>query len=134
MISPWPELADPMTSPSWKSNRHYDYLLPSWVASFAVAYAGDRDLRQVSPGNVNVDGLPPLHVEVGELEVLRDQVICFVDKARAAGVDVALKVEEAMVHVFPLCTVASESNLPPNSAFQNIADFLDRILPPTMSE
>ena len=81
-----------------------------------------------------MDGLPPLHVAVGELEVLGDQVICFVDKARAAGVDVTLKVEEAMVHVFPLFAFAAERHLPPNSAFQNTADFLDRIFSPAMNE
>jgi monoterpene epsilon-lactone hydrolase len=131
MISPWLDLADPMTSPSWQNNQRYDYVIPSWSREFALAYAGGRDLRQVSPGNVPVDGLGPLLIEVGDCEVLRDQVVAFVDKARAAGADVTLNVSDAMVHVFPLFAFAAPNHLPPNTAFSNMAAFLDRILPPS---
>lgn len=130
MLSPWLDLADPMTSPSWVSNVKYDYLSLRWVTEFASAYAGSRDLREVSPGNVALGGFPPLLVECGECEVLRDQIISFVDKARAAGVDVTLRVEEAMVHVFPVLSFAAPRHLPPHTAFDNIAAFLDRVLQP----
>jgi len=129
MLSPWLDLADPMTSPSWVTNVQYDYLPLRWVAEFASAYAGSRDLREVSPGNVALQGLPPLLVECGECEVLRDQIISFVDRARAADVDVTLRVEEAMVHVFPVFAFAAPRHLPPHTAFGNIAAFLDRLLP-----
>ena len=38
------------------------------------------------------------------------------------------------MHVFRLFAFAAESHLPPKNAFQSMADFLDRILLPTMNK
>jgi acetyl esterase/lipase len=45
-----------------------------------------------------------LLVQAGEDEVLRDDAIRFAEKARAAGVEVTLRVGEAMVHCYPPIT------------------------------
>ncbi|MPY93572.1 MAG: alpha/beta hydrolase fold domain-containing protein [Acidimicrobiia bacterium] len=45
-------------------------------------------------------GLPPMFVQVGDHETLLDDSNRFVDKARAAGVDVTLEVVPEMQHVF----------------------------------
>lgn len=60
-----------------------------------------RDPR-VSPLFGNWHGLPPLYVQVGSTERLRDDALRMADPARAAGVDLRVEVWNAMPHVFPL--------------------------------
>ena len=63
-------------------------------------YIGDRDPRTplVSPLYADLSGLPPLLIHVGDWEVLLNDATRLTDSARAAGVDVTLKVWEEMVH------------------------------------
>ena len=76
-------------------------------------------------------GLPPLHVEVGALECLRDQVTAFVRRARAAGVEVDLVVASGGVHVFPLlAALARSEDDQPRAAFRRAAAFIERVTPP----
>jgi acetyl esterase/lipase len=44
--------------------------------------------------------LPPVLVQVGEDEVLRDDSLRFAERARAAGVDLRLERYEGLWHVF----------------------------------
>ena len=127
MISPWVDMTDDCSAGSWQSNRDFDYLLPAWTKFLANAYAGTYSLRDVSVSSLELAGLPPLLVEVGELEMLRDQIESFARKAQQAGVDVELFVEEGMVHVFPLFAAVSRADSPPNTVFRHIAAFLDRV-------
>ena len=53
---------------------------------------------------------PPLIIEVGECECLRDQVVAFIDRAKAAGVDVEDHLAPGMVHVFPLFVAIAAEN------------------------
>ena len=79
-------------------------------------YAVDHPLDEplISPLQADLQGLPPLLIHVGDHEVLLDDSICFADKARAAGVEVTLKVWPEMFHVFqifePLLPEAREAN------------------------
>jgi acetyl esterase/lipase len=67
-------------------------------------YVGDHDPRLpwISPLYGDLHGLPPLFICIGTNETMRDDSIRFAEKARAAGVDVTLKVGEEMVHCYPL--------------------------------
>ena len=67
-------------------------------------YYGDNDPRNpyISPLYGELHGLPPIHISVGDDETLRDDSVRFAKKAEKAGVDVTLRVEEGMVHCFPL--------------------------------
>lgn len=56
----------------------------------------------VSPLYGELTGLPPLLLQVGDAEVLRDDSTMFADRARAAGVDVSLEVWPEMPHVWQL--------------------------------
>ena len=60
-------------------------------------------------------------IEVGDCECLRDQVLAFAARARAAGVDVELHLAPGMVHVFPLFIVASHEGTPPHLTFDHIS-------------
>ena len=84
----------------------YDFLPRDWAAYFAQAYAGEKSLAEVNPNsnptltltliltlaevspcNVSLAGFPPLLIEYGECECLRDQISVFVENARAAGIE-----------------------------------------------
>ena len=67
-------------------------------------YAGESDpgLPWMSPLYGDLHGLPPIHITVGEDETLLDDSTRFAEKARAAGVEITLRVGEGMVHCYPL--------------------------------
>jgi monoterpene epsilon-lactone hydrolase len=125
--SPWVDLTD-CCSGSWASNQRYDFLPRDLALKFALAYAGQRTLCEVSPSSIDCEGLPPLLVEVGDSECLRDQVLEFVAQARNANVDIEEHVAAGMIHVFPLLSFAAEDNTAPHLAYKHFADFVDRHL------
>lgn len=67
-------------------------------------YVGTGDPRHpyASPLFGDLSGLPPMIIQVGNDETLRDDSTRFADKAVAAGVDVKIKVWKGMFHCFPL--------------------------------
>lgn len=104
VLSPWTDLKN--TGESLKTNAKVDTL--SWAESWTVFskyYAGNHDpgLPLISPLYGDLRGLPPLLIFVGGDETLRDDSIRFAEKAKAAGVDVALRVGEGLFHCYPAC-------------------------------
>jgi monoterpene epsilon-lactone hydrolase len=99
-LSPWTDLTC-----SGESYQRTDPLAPdgSWTV-YSKYYAGDNDpsLPWISPLHGDLHGLPPLHISVGEDETMLDDSTRFAEKARAAGVDITLKVGEGMVHCYPV--------------------------------
>ena len=53
-----------------------------------------------SPLNHDLAALPPLLIQVGDHEGIRDDAIAFAENAKAAGVDVTLEVWPNMVHLW----------------------------------
>jgi len=79
-------------------------LSPEGMATaLAKHYAGDEEpnLPYISPLYGNLQGLPPLLIYAGEDETLCDDAIRFAAKAKAAGVNVTLRVGEGMFHCYP---------------------------------
>ena len=113
LLSPWVDLSEtPANSDpdgSFHQNHLADYLPHDLVSMFAAAYAGDtaRIDPKLSPGLAELHGLPPLLVEVGSAEILHDQIVAMVAKARATGTDVRLEVAPEMVHVYQLLVFAA---------------------------
>jgi len=68
------------------------------------SYIGAADPRDplVSPYYADLRGLPPLLIQVGGAEWLREDVERFVPRAREAGVDVTLQVWPGMWHVWQM--------------------------------
>ncbi|MEZ4608189.1 MAG: alpha/beta hydrolase [Deinococcales bacterium] len=62
------------------------------------------DLRNplASPLHGDLEGLPPLLLQVGTREILLSDSIRFAEKAQAAGVDVTLEIEEGLIHVWQM--------------------------------
>jgi monoterpene epsilon-lactone hydrolase len=70
----------------------------------ALRYVGEKgDLKHplASPLYADMRGLPPLLILVGTNETLLDDSTRVADKARAAGVDVAIEIWDDMIHIWP---------------------------------
>ena len=95
---------------------------------FRDHYLGKTDPRNplASPVFGDYRGIPPLLIQVGEHEMLRDDSVRVAKKARADGISVKLEVWPGMFHVFqshePLLPEARES-------IEHIADFMRSSLP-----
>jgi acetyl esterase/lipase len=95
---------------------------------FKDLYLGKTDPRNplASPVFGDYRGIPPLLIQVGEHEMLRDDSIRVANKARSDGNPVKLELWPGMFHVFqshePLLPEAQE-------AIEHIADFLRSRLP-----
>jgi acetyl esterase/lipase len=99
LISPWLEL----DARGGSLDENVDDWGEPWMfVRWAEAYLAGHDARDplASPGHADLRGLPPLRVDVGSAEMLRDQVVRFAERARAAGVDATLEVWPEMVHDF----------------------------------
>ena len=101
VLSPWTDLA--ATGESLQTRARYDpWLKPEGVIPTAAFYLGKDSPTNplISPLYGDLTGLPPLLIHVGDYEILLDDSIRLAAKARAAGVDVTLRVWEGMWHVF----------------------------------
>ena len=68
----------------------------------AKAYLGDVHVRTplAAPLYADLRGLPPLLIQVGTAEMLLDDATRLAERAKSAGVDVALEVWDDMFHVW----------------------------------
>jgi acetyl esterase/lipase len=101
VLSPWTDLA--MAGVSVRTKAAADPLLtPNDLHRYAQWYLGETDPRTplASPLYGDLSGLPPLLVHVGTAEILLDDSVRLAERARGAGVDVTLDVQEDMVHVW----------------------------------
>jgi acetyl esterase/lipase len=93
-----------------------DPILSSWTLPlFRDHYLGKADPRNplASPVFGDYRGIPPLLIQLGEHEMLRDDSVRVAKKARAAGISVTLEIWPGMFHVFqshePLLPEAQEA-------------------------
>ncbi|GLB35806.1 putative steryl acetyl hydrolase [Lyophyllum shimeji] len=131
LMSPWVDLT--MSCDSWDSNANFDVVpFPGEDDHMnpIALYLGERmedylTHPYASPLFGNLQGLPPLLIQVGDAEVLRDEVTLFARKATLAGVDVRHELFEDAIHVFqtyPFLTATRR-------AFTSMKDFVQNILP-----
>jgi monoterpene epsilon-lactone hydrolase len=85
-----PQREDPFAAAAFTRARGRDYVGP------------DGDLRDplASPLYADPVGLPPMLLQVGQVDLTRDDATRLADKARRCGVDVTLDVWPEMVHGF----------------------------------
>lgn len=106
LFSPWVDLT--LSCPSWETNAAYDIVPspgPDAHLHPVVMYLGDGLQRYLthpyaSPLFGRFEGLPPLLIQCGEAEVLRDEIELLAHKASMAGVYVQHEIYEDAVHVF----------------------------------
>ncbi len=110
LLSPW---VDPSArGGTLKTHAAFDWAEPADFLDWSrvwLAGAEETDPR-AAPTFASLAGLPPLFVSVGTAEMLEDQVLAFVEKAKAAQVPVELHHAPDMIHdwfllagMFPRC-------------------------------
>ena len=72
------------------------------IIKIAEAYLGGTDARTplAAPLHADLQGLPPLLIQVGTAETLLDDAVRIAEKAKGAGVEVTLEPWEDMIHVW----------------------------------
>lgn len=122
VMSPWTDLS--CDTESFTLNGATDPMIDQeGLSGLAQMYLNGRDADEplASPIHADLSGLPPLLIQVGEAEKLRDDAVRLTECARDAGVDVTLERWDDMLHVWHMFP-----NLLPEAqqAIEGIAVFL----------
>lgn len=107
---------DPFAHPEFVRARGRDYVGP------------DGDLRDPFASVIHADpaGLPPLFLQVGQIDLTRDDALGFGRSAALAGVDVTVEVHPQMVHGFQ--GLASAGIPEAVAALLRAEKFLERVI------
>lgn len=108
---------------TFEDSKNLDPMFSTQALELMTSYFGDTDRRdsRISPINGDLAGLPPLLLEAGEKEMLRDHPRQFAERARSVGVEVIDRVWPGMPHVFQAFGFLPEAKL----ARQQACRFLD---------
>ena len=119
-----PALDCTLSSPSMAAHEGSDPLLLLAnllvLRGYYVASPHDYTNPEVSPLFADFRGFPPLLLQVGTREMLRDEATRAAQKAHAAGVDVELELWPGAAHVFQIADFLPEST----HAINNIVRFV----------
>ncbi|CAG7854182.1 SubName: Full=Related to calmodulin-dependent protein kinase {ECO:0000313/EMBL:CCA74510.1} [Serendipita indica DSM 11827] len=109
LFSPWVDLT--MSCDSWDSNAQFD-LVPMPQSGDhlnpILCLLGPEGISKylthpyASPLFGALEGLPPMLIQSGDAEVLRDEALLLAHKATLAGVNVRHEIYEDQVHVFQM--------------------------------
>jgi len=121
-----PGLDATMSGESFKTKVELDpFLTPDSVKFMIEQYLGNTDPQEVSILDANLEGFPPLLIQVGSSEILLDDSTLLAELAEKAGVDVKLEIWEDMIHVFQaFAAFAPESR----EAIEKIGEFVQKHL------
>jgi acetyl esterase/lipase len=97
-VSPWVDLT--ARGGSLVANAVFDWAEPEDFVRWEKTYLAGHDPRDAlaSPAFADLAGLPPLLVQLGEAEMLYDQVQAFAERARSQRADLTLSVYPDMIH------------------------------------
>lgn len=135
LMSPWVDLT--MSCESWDSNASFDVVpFPAQDDQLnpIALYLGERMEEYIthpyaSPLFGDFKGLPPLLIQAGDAEVLRDEITLLAHKASMAGVEVRYELYEDAIHVFHTYPFLSSTR----RAFGSMRDFVRNVLPQVRS-
>lgn len=122
-LSPWTDLA--LTGTSHITRAKSDLLVTKAMGiDWSKAYLGTADPKDplASPLYADLNGLPPLLIQVGTDEIVLDDSTRLAERARAAGVDVSLQMLQGGQHM-----LQASANLVPEArqAVTDVGAFLD---------
>jgi acetyl esterase/lipase len=124
IVSPFADLT--FGSPSITERRDRDpYVTRALLESMATDYLAESDPAdpRCSAVFADLNGVPPLLIQVGENEILYDDATRIRDHAQAAGVDVTFESWRHGIHVWP---VYISTGLPESAhAIEHLAAFLN---------
>jgi acetyl esterase/lipase len=121
-LSPWTDLEG--SGPTAEPGAVDDPMLtPEGLRASGLQYAA-AEVRNplAAPLHGDLKDLPPLLLQVGTREILLSDSTRFAQKARAAGVDVTLEIEEGLIHVWQMFPDVPEAQ----TAIERIGAFIDR--------
>ncbi|MGB5165559.1 MAG: alpha/beta hydrolase [Woeseiaceae bacterium] len=101
LLSPWTDLT--ASGESMRTNHDRDpWFRRDGVMKAATFYCDESELRDplVSPVFADMHDLPPVHIQVGDLEVLLSDSTRVVDRIIAAGGNAEVEIWPGMWHVF----------------------------------
>ena len=127
LLSPWTDLA--LTGWSLLSNADKDVALRWQTLAVSARHYLKHTLPThpfASPYFGRFDGLPPMLIQAGSDELLRDDATRVAEKAEAAGVDVNCEIWERMSHLFQLHSTTSETK----GAIARVGTFVRSRTPP----
>lgn len=103
LLSPWTDATGDYESMRTKVDEEV-ILTPELLAHWGGMYAGSlpADDPQMSPIFGDLEGLPPIHIQVGTREVLLDDARRFAERATGAGCRVELVECEGLIHIWPV--------------------------------
>lgn len=122
MQSPWVDLIN--AGKSFEEFYKYEPVLASLLEIIAVLYSGTKNKKDpyISPIYADLEGLPPLLIQAGGIEVIRDQAILLAEQAKSFGVDTTLEIYERMTHVFQRYANELEESM---DAWKSIRKFVE---------
>jgi len=107
-----PIARDPFILPELIRARGRDYVGPD----------GDPSDPRVSPLHAELHDLPPLLLQVGQVDITRDDAVRLASRAGRAGVDVTLEIYPEMIHGFQ--GLANAGIPEANAALSRVSDFV----------
>jgi monoterpene epsilon-lactone hydrolase len=112
--------------PSVKENRSADWITQERLDSIRTNYlhGAEPHLPLASPLFAELQGLPPLMIQAGSGELLRDDIIQFVEKARSAGVKVEFEIWKKMFHCWQ---VFADELKEGDDAIRSIGNYIRKI-------
>ncbi len=123
-ISPWVDLA--MTGKTLQTNEGKDLIHAKNIKVAASIYLAGHNPKDplASPLYGNLEGLPPLLIQVGTREVFLDEIEHFAKKAKDCHVPVQLQKFDEMMHTWHLfASVVPEGQ----KAFEKIGAFVKKV-------
>ena len=109
--SPWVDLSHKVGAGSLEKNRLFDYVKEQPLDprrgsdQERLHYYAANDMLQepyVSPYFGNLEGLPPMLIQVGGKERLYDEIVLFAKKSAAANIRIVLEEYSGYMHVFQM--------------------------------
>lgn len=125
-LSPWTDLNLPITALRRVAREEGLLLEALQMRTWGPLYAHKTPLDHplLSPAQADLHGLPPLLIQVSTAEMLYEDVLKFVAKARTAGVPVTLQTFEGLVHWWHLFwRIVPEAR----QALDQVAMFLEQL-------
>ncbi len=121
-LSPWVDMegiGDSMTS---RADRD-PMVQREGLVGMAGLYLADADPRTplAAPLYANLEGLPPLLIQVGASETLFDDAVRLTENARAAGVETIFEEWENMIHVWHIFAPMLDEG---QKAIERMAEFM----------
>ncbi len=101
LLSPWTDLR--IVAGSYETRKDADPMVArEGISAMAAHYLGGAEATEplASPILVDLGGLAPLLIHVGDREALLDDSVNLFQRAEAAGTEATIKVWDDMIHVF----------------------------------